>query len=69
MFAIYLKHVCDIHYRQKIWNILKAQWKQSYLTFRFAGDGLAPTTNEYCDFNATLTVVLWTKNIICNVKN
>ena len=44
-----------MHYRQKIWNILKAQGKHSYSTFRCAGNGLAPTTNKYCDLNATLT--------------
>ena len=44
----------------KIWNILKAQWKRSCFTFRCAGNGLAPTTNKYCDFSATLT---------CSVKN
>ena len=43
-----------IHFRSKIWNIQKTQWKHSYLTFLFVRNGLAPTTNKYCDFDATL---------------
>ena len=43
-----------IHYRQKGWNIWKVQWNHSYLIFWFAGNGMAPMTNMYCNFNATL---------------
>ena len=32
----------------------EAQWKHSYLTFLFVGNGLAPTTTKYCHFNAFL---------------
>ena len=28
---------------------LESTWEHLYLTFRFAGNGLAPTTNLYCD--------------------
>ena len=38
----------------KLWTVWKAQWKHSHLTIWFAGNGLAPTTNRYCGFNATL---------------
>ena len=38
-----------------IWNIWKAQWKHSYLTLKFTGNGLALSTNKYCGFNVTLT--------------
>ena len=56
----------DIHYREQLWKLWKAQWKHSYLTFWFAGNGLPPTANNYCDFNATLTC-----NVIdeeCNIQ-
>ena len=44
-----------LHYiTGKKWNIWKVQWKQSYLTFLFAGNDLVLTTNTYCDFNAAL---------------
>ena len=36
------------------WDIWKVQWKPSYVTIWFAGNGLAPTTNKHCDFIATL---------------
>ena len=32
----------------------EAQWKHSYLTFWFAGNGLAKTTTKYCHSNAFL---------------
>ena len=32
----------------------EAQWKHSYLTFWFAGNGYVPTTTKYCRFNASL---------------
>ena len=35
-------------------NISKAQWDNSYLTFWFAGNCLAPTINRHWGFNATL---------------
>ena len=38
-----------IHYRQKLWNVPKGQWIHSFFTFQFDGNGLAPTTNKYCD--------------------
>ena len=44
-------YVCILH---KIWNIWKAQKKHPYLTISLAANGLAPTTNKYCDFNVTL---------------
>ena len=31
----------------KIWNIWKTQWKYSYLTIWFAGNGLVAATNKY----------------------
>ena len=40
---------------QPQWNIWKGQLKHSYLTLWFAGNGLAPSTNKYYDFDATLT--------------
>ena len=41
-----LYHTSNTHtIPAKIWNIWKAQWKHSYLTFLFARIGLAPTTN------------------------
>ena len=55
-----------IHYREGIWNIWKVQWKHTYLIFCFARNGLPPTTNKYCDFNATLTsLVPATASNIC----
>ena len=71
----YIKKIVAIHTTSgaslpaKIWNILKAQWKRSCFTFRFSGNGLAPTTNKYCDFSATLTCSVIDENIICNVQN
>ena len=47
-----------IHYRERIWNIWKVPWKHTYLIFCFAGNGLPPTTNKYCDFNSTLTLLI-----------
>ena len=38
----------------KIWNIWKAQCQHLYQTFWFAGNGLAPASNKYCDFKATV---------------
>ena len=38
----------------EIWNIYKSQKKHWYVTFKFAENGLAATTNTYCDFNSTL---------------
>ena len=38
----------------KSFEYFEAQWKHSYLTFWFAGNGLAPTTTKYCHFNAFL---------------
>ena len=59
----------NIHYRKKLWNIWKAQWKHSYLTFWFDGHGLAPNTNKnYCYFNAILTCGVIGENAICNVR-
>ena len=29
--------------------------RETHVAFRFVGNGLAPTTNKYCDINATLT--------------
>ena len=46
--------VSRICYRKRLWNIWKAQWKLSYLTVWFAGNGLAPITNKYRYFNAIL---------------
>ena len=37
----------EIHSRLEIWNIWKAQWKHSYLTFWFAGNAWAPTRNIF----------------------
>ena len=36
-------------------SLLGFHRKHSYSTFWFTGNGVAPTTNKYCDFNATLT--------------
>ena len=47
------------HYQQK-WNIRKAQLKHSYLTFWFAGNGLAPTTSIVTLIQLSW-VLLWTK--------
>ena len=58
--------VVKTHYRQKIWNIWRAQWKHSLRTFWFAGNGLAPTTSKYCYFNATLTGDVMDEN--CNLQ-
>ena len=58
-----------IHYRKKVWNIQKAQWKHLCLTFWFAGNSLAPITNQYWDLMQHSLAVLWTKNAICNVRN
>ena len=41
-----------IHYRPKVWNILKPNGNTWH--FWFAGNGLAPTTTKYCHFNAFL---------------
>ena len=38
----------------KSMEYFEAQWKHSYLTFWFAGNGLAPTKTKYCHFNAFL---------------
>ena len=38
----------------KSMEYFEAQWKHSYLTFWFAGNGLAPTTTRYCHFNTFL---------------
>ena len=57
------------HYWHKIWNIWKSKWKHSYSTFWFAGNGLALTTNKFCDLNATIMCSLWTKSAICRVQN
>ena len=46
-----------IHYRHKIWNIWKAQPKHSYLTWEFAGSGLAPANKMCYDLNATLSYI------------
>ena len=43
----------DTENRQN-YGIFGEHRKHSYLTFCFAGNGLPPTTNKYCDFNATL---------------
>ena len=40
---------------EKLWNIWRAQWKHSHLTLWFARNGLAPTTNKFCYFDATFT--------------
>ena len=45
----------NMHNRQKLWNIWKAQWRHSYWTFRFARNSLALATNKYYEFNATVT--------------
>ena len=34
----------------QLWNIWKAKGNTSYMTFWFAENGLAPTTNKYCHF-------------------
>ena len=39
----------------KIWNIWKVRRKHSHSTFWWTKNSKAPTTNKYCDFNATLT--------------
>ena len=44
---------CIIHYRPKVWNIQKTQWKFSHLTFSLLQMAYAPTTNKYGDFNVT----------------
>ena len=49
-----------------MWNIWKAQWKNSYLTFQFAGNGLAPVTHKYCDLNANLACSAMDAN--CNLQ-
>ena len=36
----------------KTWNIWRAQWKHSYLTFWFTGNGLASNKNKTCDWNS-----------------
>ena len=46
-------HISHIHYRKHM-VYLESTLKNSYLTFWFAGNGLAPPTNKYCDFNASL---------------
>ena len=51
---------------KKLWDNWKAQWKHSYLTFWFAGNGLAPTTNRYCDINATIKCNVMDEN--CNLQ-
>ena len=50
-----------IYIIDKIWNIWKSQWKHSYLTLKFAGNGLESTTNKCCDFNATITCSVMVK--------
>ena len=37
----------------QVYTTGKCYGMHSYLTFWFTGNGLAPTTNKYCDFNAT----------------
>ena len=56
-----------IHNRQKCWCFSKAQYKHSYLTFWFTANGLAQTTNKYCDFKATLTcsILVAKSNLQC----
>ena len=46
-----------MHKQQKICNIWKVQWEDSYLKFLFAEYGFASTTNKYCGFNATLNML------------
>ena len=48
--------LCGHLYHRK--NIGKAQGKHSRLAFWLARNGLAPTTNKYCYFNATLTYIV-----------
>ena len=67
--VIVLAPLCTIG---KIWNIWKAPSKYPYLTFWFAGNGLAPTTNKYSSIVILLRltrVILWKKNATCNVRN
>ena len=54
----------DHHTYYYIWNEL---WTHSFLTFWFAGNGLAPTTNRYCDFYTTFmcNVVDEKYNLLC----
>ena len=35
----------------------------------FTGNALAPTTNDYCDFNANPKYSVMDKIVICNVRN
>ena len=44
----------DWYTTEEIWNIWKARSKHLCLICWFSGNGSAPTTNKYCDFNATL---------------
>ena len=53
-------------HRQRIWTIWKSQWKHSYFTFSFTGNGLAPTTNKCCDFNAILSCSVMDEK--CNLQ-
>ena len=59
-----------IHYRPKVWNIRKTQWKLSHLKFWFTANGLAPTTHKYGDFNVTpMCSVMDDKcNLLCPEK-
>ena len=56
-----------IHNRQKCGCFSKAQYKHSYFTFWFTANGLAQTTNKYCDFKATLTcsILVAKSNLQC----
>ena len=70
-FYIRSSAVYYIHYRPKVWNIRKTQWKLSHQTFWFTTNGLAPTINKYGDFNVTPTCSVmddkW--NLQCPEKN
>ena len=44
-------------------------WKRSYLTFRFAGNGLEPTTNKYCVSNLNFACSFMEQNACCTVLN
>ena len=71
----------DINYEQKIWhqvrkicttgkkwNIIKQNVKKSYYsTHSFAGNELAQTTSNYCDFYATFTCSIMDGK--CNLQN
>ena len=50
----------------KSMEYFEAQWKHSYLTFWFAGNGLAPTTTKHGHFNAFLMHSVRGENTSCN---